>query len=259
MNNTNDERKWTIYMYTFPSGKRYIGKTCQTLKQRQGSVELISYKTCPVVWKAIQKYGTENIKQDILFENYMSTEHAARLEMLCIALFKTNCNRYRNPEYGYNVTDGGEGSVGFHHSEETKRRLSELHKGKKASDKTKQKLSKARNKRIDQPFAGKQHSDETKKKISEAGIGRKRTEESIQRTRDGISGYKNYKATSVYCIELNRVFFTLLEAQNETCADRHWIKWCCDGKKEQVKGYHWRYATQNEIIAEKQRRGIEVA
>ena len=37
------------------------------------------------------------------------------------------------------------------------------------------------------------------------------------------------------------------------------VKWCCDGEREIVKNYHWRYATQDEIIAEKQRREIEVA
>ena len=259
MEQTNEERKWIIYMYTFPNGKRYIGKTCQTLKQRQGSSEFISYKVCPVLWRAIQKYGVESIQQQILFENYMPDEYASRLEMLCIALFKTNCNRYRNPQYGYNVTDGGEGSSGFHHSDETKKKLSEMKKNKPLSEEIKFKLKKARRKRIIQPMTGKHLSDETKEKISKAGTGRKRSKESIQRTREGISGYKNYKATAVYCVELNRIFFTLSEAQNETGADRHMVKWCCDRTKEKAKGLHWRYATQDEIIAEKQRRGIEVA
>lgn len=174
MKQTNEEKKWIIYMYTFPSGKRYIGKTCQTLKQRQGSCELVSYKTCPVVWRAIQKYGVENIQQEILFEDYMSDKYASRLEMLCIALFKTNCNRYKNPEYGYNVTDGGEGAAGFHHSDETKKKLSEMKKGKPLSEETKMKLKQARGKIIVQPMTGKHLSNEAKEKISKARTGIKR-------------------------------------------------------------------------------------
>ena len=109
------------------------------------------------------------------------------------------------------------------------------------------------------PFYGKCHSEETKEKLRKASTGRHHTEESKQKIIKRVSGYNNYKATAVYCVELNRIFFTLLEAQNETGADRHIIKWCCDGTKEKAKGLHWRYATQDEIIAEKQRRGIEVA
>ena len=263
MEKTNDERRWIIYMYTFPNGKRYIGKTCQTLKQRQGSTEFISYKVCPVLWRAIQKYGVENIQQEILFENYMPDDYASRLEMLCIALFKTNCNRYRNPQYGYNVTDGGEGSSGCSPSEETREKIRIAHIGKKASEETKKRMSKSQRKRRinseNNPFYGKHHSEETKEKLRKASTGRHHTEEAKEKISKRISGYNNYQATAVYCVELNRVFFTLSEAQNETGADRHMVKWCCDGEREIVKNYHWRYATQDEIIAEKQRRGIEVA
>ena len=42
----------------------------------------------------------------------MTDEYSSRLEMICIALFKTNCLKYVNPSYGYNMTDGGEGRVG---------------------------------------------------------------------------------------------------------------------------------------------------
>ena len=39
----------------------------------------------------------------------LSEDKAKHLEMLLIALFKTNCKRYNDPEYGYNLTDGGQG------------------------------------------------------------------------------------------------------------------------------------------------------
>ena len=44
MENVNKERKWIIYMYTFLNGKRYIGKTCRSLKDRQESSEWVGYK-----------------------------------------------------------------------------------------------------------------------------------------------------------------------------------------------------------------------
>ena len=129
MDNVN-ERKWTIYMYIFPNGKRYIGKTSKSLKERQLDAKWSGYKNCTVLMSAVKKYGVENIRQDILFENYMTDEYASRLEQICIFLFKTNCRKFNNPQYGYNTTDGGEGTIGHHHTKESKRKMSESKKGK---------------------------------------------------------------------------------------------------------------------------------
>lgn len=113
MNQTNDEREYIIYMYVFPNGKRYIGKTSKTLRKRQGSKETWNnYEKCPAVFNAIDKYKPENIKQEILAKGMMTKEKSSEIEKYYIALYKTNCNRYRNPQYGYNLTDGGEGGLG---------------------------------------------------------------------------------------------------------------------------------------------------
>ena len=71
MTQTHNEnlKKWIIYMYTFPNGKRYIGKTHRELHERQGSSNFIDYKNNPLLWKAVEKYGVDNVKQDILVEN----------------------------------------------------------------------------------------------------------------------------------------------------------------------------------------------
>ena len=80
--------------------------------------------------RAIKKYGVENIRQDILFEDFMTDEYSSRLERICILLFKTNCIKFKNPQYGYNTTDGGEGTRGHHHTEESKKKMSQSKKGK---------------------------------------------------------------------------------------------------------------------------------
>ena len=126
---TNEKRKWIIYMYTFPNGKRYIGKTSTSLKDRQGGVNWSGYSHCTVLMKAVKKYGIENIVQEILFEDEMTDEYSSRLERMCILLFKTNCRRFKNPQYGYNTTDGGEGTIGHQHTEESKRKMSKSKTG----------------------------------------------------------------------------------------------------------------------------------
>lgn len=125
---TNEKRKWIIYMYTFPNGKRYIGKTSTSLKDRQGGANWAGYSHCTVLMKAVKKYGVENIKQEILFEDEMTDEYSSRLEQICILLFKTNCRRFKDPQHGYNTTDGGEGAIGHRHTDESKQKMSESKK-----------------------------------------------------------------------------------------------------------------------------------
>lgn len=129
--NNKQKRKWIIYMYTFPNGKRYIGKTHTSLKDRQGGANWSGYDHSSILMKAVRKYGIKNIKQEILFEDEMVDEYASRLEQICILLFKANCLRFTDPAYGYNMTDGGEGTIGHHHTEESKKKMSESKKGKK--------------------------------------------------------------------------------------------------------------------------------
>jgi len=60
----------------------------------------------------------------------------------------------------HNMTNGGDGVSGGIISDETKRKLSEAHKGKTHSEETRRKISEAKK--------GKTHSEETKRKIGEA-------------------------------------------------------------------------------------------
>jgi group I intron endonuclease len=177
-------------MYTFPNGKRYIGKTKRSLSKRQRSF-FDGYKNCTALWNAIQKYGVENIEQEILFEREMTDEEASRLEQICILTFQTNANRFNNPKQGYNLTDGGEGLNGWkpdeeryealveqmhefhekrrgtHHSEEAKRKMSEAKKGEKHPNYGKH-FSEERKRKIGLANSRENMSEETKKRRSAA-------------------------------------------------------------------------------------------
>lgn len=154
---------YIIYMYTFPNDKKYIGKTKCSMNRRRGGDNWQHYKDCTLLWRAIQKYGTENIKTDILFEGVLTDEEASEKERFYIAKYKTNACRYKNPNYGYNLTDGGEGVSGYVPSEE---RMQEMLK----------QLEKAKEVRLSKPV-----SEESRRKMSEShkglGVGCKRSEE----------------------------------------------------------------------------------
>ena len=178
---------WTIYMYTFPNNKRYIGKTKRTMAQRKGNSETWEgYERCTLLWKAIQKYGVANIEETILVKEQMTDEQANELEKYYIALYKTNVNRY-GKEYGYNLTDGGDGVSGIKYSEEEyQRRVEQMrqnglkHKGVPLSEEHKKKLSEAK-KGENNPNYGKHHSEETRAKIGKANSRENMSEETRQR------------------------------------------------------------------------------
>lgn len=138
---------YTIYYHTFPNGKMYFGQTCLKPEVRWGK-NGSGYKTQKLMWRAIQKYGWDNIDHRIISIG-LDKEEADFQEMFYISSYRTN-----EPEFGYNLTDGGGGSVGYKLSEEARKKISEANKGELNCN------------------YGKHLSDETKKKMSESMKGR---------------------------------------------------------------------------------------
>ena len=162
---------WTIYMYTFPNDKKYIGATKKPLHRRQGSYESNwgGYRNCKLLWKAIQQFGVDSVKQTILFQGKISDKEAAELERYYIALYKTNANQYKNPSFGYNLGIGGEGIGERHLSKEwidtliqRMKRQGSLNRGKTASAETRsrQRMAKLGTKRGPCPKKRKEKLDQ---------------------------------------------------------------------------------------------------
>lgn len=123
MGRLNDNGNYCVYVHTSPSNKAYIGITSKDIKERWG-LDGSHYKKNKHFWNAIQKYGWDNFKHEVLFEN-LTKEKACKIEILLIALFNT-----QNPYFGYNISPGGElGFTGCHLSDETKQKISTANKG----------------------------------------------------------------------------------------------------------------------------------
>ena len=85
-------------------------------------------------------------------------------------------------------------NYGNHLSEEQKKKLSKINKGKKFTDETRKKLSEAhKGKQAGEkhPMYGKHHSEESKKKNSEAHKGKKLSEETRRKMSEARKGEKN--------------------------------------------------------------------
>jgi group I intron endonuclease len=241
MNET--ENTYCVYKHTFPNNKVYIGITGMNPLYRWGK-DGHGYST-QFVFRAIKKYGWDNIEHEILFEN-LTKDEAEQKEIELITLYKSN-----DPKYGYNI-DGGGSSVG-RRSEETKRKLSIANKGKPSwkkgrptDEETKIKISKAN--------SGKKRTEEAKQKISKANKGKRLSEETKIKLSEskkgdknpsyGKSGGENPTSKAVYQIDkdTNQIiarFESLHEASRETGVYCSSISSCCTGTYETAGGFRW--------------------
>lgn len=109
------DREYIVYMHISPTNKIYVGITGQkNVKFRwcRGS----SYKGCKIFYRAIQKYGWDNFQHIVLC--HTTSDRAKIMEITLIKYYKSLC-------ISYNITDGGEGQLGNHLSEEARRKIGE--------------------------------------------------------------------------------------------------------------------------------------
>ena len=91
-----------VYLHRFPNGKGYVGKTVRTLMTRTLS-DFSGYKTQQLLWRAVQKYGVDSIKTDILHKD-VPEPCLKVLEQIEILRYQTH-----ESQNGYNVAPGGDG------------------------------------------------------------------------------------------------------------------------------------------------------
>lgn len=251
--------KYVVYKHTSPSGKVYVGMTKQVAEKRwqQG----LGYRKQTKFYRAIQKYGWENIRHEVVFSN-LSFEAAEQKERELIERYRSFDNRF-----GYNVERGGNGKKIV--SEETREklrkanttseslaRLSEMNRlrwsdpaehermskrfrgennpmfGRKPSAEQIEKLVASNKRRKGEvrdksSFLGKHHSEESKVKISATRIGA-----------------KNWRAKRVLCVETNVVYPCVKDAYRETGIHFSSISRCCRGVGKTAGGYHWKYVDE---------------
>lgn len=222
-----EQNNYTVYKHTAPCGKTYIGITSKPVNERWMNGR--GYIRNNHFWNAIKKYGWENITHEVL-ETGLSRKEASDAERRYISLFDSS-----NPLCGYNLTDGGE--AGAHHTEESRRKLSESKKGKRYN--------------IGVPF-----TEERKRHLREnhadargannPNFGKKWTQEQLavrQAHRVYKTGGENPTATPILQLDLDgnlvKRWGSISEASKEFC--RTSIKDCLRGKYKQHRGFLWRY------------------
>lgn len=166
MINTPSTSIYSLYSITnIINSKQYIGFTKQFPEKR--FKQHCKFEKS-VISKAIQKYGQENFKFEVILQG-LNKDDILYMEIHFINEYNT-----LSPN-GYNLTTGGEH---FEHTDETKLKMSKSALGRKVLNETKLKISNSlKNKYTNMdhpqrgkigPMNGKYHSEKTKKIQSES-------------------------------------------------------------------------------------------
>ena len=230
------DNSYCVYMHVNKiNNKKYIGLTKQDPLKRWGNNgNGYRYNKQPAFCRAINKYGWDNFEHVILYKG-LSEKEACDLEVKLIDEYKT-----QDPNFGYNIQPGGQlGNSGIIFSEETKKKISDAHKGKSLTDEHKKKISESCKGHNPPVFSeefiqnqrernfGKTMPKETRDKISKTLTGIKRSTETRKRMSDARTN-----CISVYCTELDMVFRTINEAAEYTGTHRSNIQKCLKGERK---------------------------
>jgi len=153
------EKSGVYYLINNTNGHTYVGSSINLASRMRNYLNNTFLKSkqnlnMPIV-KALLKYDQSNFT--LLILEYVETESLTIRETYYITLFIPY----------YNVLKQGYSSLGYKHTEETKKLLSELGKNRTHSDLTKSLISKALI-GDNNPFYNQSHSVETKLRMSEA-------------------------------------------------------------------------------------------
>lgn len=132
-----EEKTYKIYKYTFPDGKIYIGMTSLSLEQRRDD----GYNHNKPLKQALRQCGWQNLAKEILCDG-LTKEQACELEKKIIAEMNAT-----DSSVGYNVSFGGKETFAhLKHTEDHKRRMSEMYQGRVFSEQHMQHLKEAHSK-----------------------------------------------------------------------------------------------------------------
>jgi group I intron endonuclease len=269
------DNKWTLYIHITPSSpihKVYVGITSKStnVRWRKNGKGYRGY-----FWNAICKYGWNNIHH-IILECGICEPKAKDLEKKLIAIFKSN-----DPIYGYNLTEGGDGTCGHKLDEESKEKLRKYAKKRFENLEEREKASKSAKKHFENPEVHVKLSESLKKyhETPEARIknreaqkkyyenpeahikcskGQKRRYENPEEHLKSSESQKKYyaenpEARARLCKKVNqydaetggliKTWNSATEIRNTLKINSGMISFCCHHKQKTAGGYRWEFAS----------------
>ena len=221
-----------VYHYCDPESGTpfYVGKG----KGRRAYVHLTACKRpkhcCydAFFYKKLRKMLSKGIEPTIeIIQRFSKSEEALKFEVSDIKRIGR-----RNLGLGplTNLTDGGEGSLGYVISNETKQKISNALLGRVISKETRQKMGDFQR--------GKKYSEETRRKMSEASRGRQHTKETRRKIGEAL-----HKPIS--CFDSLGNFIEYFDAVKDVVRSGFTpcgVSSCLTGRYKTHKGLFWRYS-----------------
>lgn len=231
-----------IYMITFPNGKRYVGLTSTSFEERKAS-HISHRRTSNLpVHNAIEQFLGSEVWEIIAKGD--SWEDLTQLESYYIYKYETHISLN-----GYNLTYGGDGTVGYEHTEEQKQKNS-VAKQKYFSDPANRMKQSIANKSAyaKNPEQAANHSKFQKQRF----LNPNERERVSQDMRDYLSNEENLRKHAVqrgakeFSVETKEgIFVGVWLTQNQCARDLNLsvshVNKCLKGKRKTHKGYVFKY------------------
>lgn len=209
-----------IYKVTDKTNQKiYIGQTVRSLDERMK--EHLRHRTT-YFDKAYRKSNIDNFKVEII-DRAENIEELNKKEKYWINYFKCLIPN------GYNMCEGGENTMGFHHREESKKKMSI----------TKSKMYLGEN----NPFYNKTHSEEQRKKWSKLRKGMSHLTEEQK-----IKLKESHFTKKVINVDTKEIFSSVKEAAEKYNLKATHISRVCNGKRKRTGGFKWKYVMHDNTV-----------
>lgn len=194
--------EYVIYMHKNKiNNKVYIGQTSQELNKRWKNG--LGYIDSPKFYKAILKYGWDNFEHIILEKNIEDVNLADERERYWIEY-------YNSIQEGYNISLGGSKHP---RGEEFGQRISQGQKENWNNNPERREKAKAH-------MQNQWKNEEYRKNFLKGNNG---------------------NASKIICVELNKIFNSIIEAAEWANTSRQNISGVCQGRQKTAGGFHWKY------------------
>ena len=231
-----------IYSITFPNGKRYIGLTATSFEERKQSHISHRFSSNLPVHNALEAhYGKETWE---IVDTAINWDELVELEKKYITEYQTHIS-----QNGYNLTLGGDGTVGYNHSEEQKRKNSKAKQRYFSDVKNRQKQSEVTKKaHQNNPEQAKNHAILQKQRYSNPAERKSRASEMVAylSDEDNLRNHAIQRGAKEFLVfdktgTLIGEWLTIAQCARDLSLQNGHICHCLKGRRKSHGGYFFQY------------------